>query len=181
MSLKIRKGVISLWIILLLASCSNPKDLEKIGELERKISQIETERKNDLFEKNKECWLLTDEIKKELFDPQYVYKNLDPQIEEIFYSKKRNSCLYVFSHQKLECEDMSIDEVWFEVYSEFQCIIQDKQLVDFFTKEMLAEKSTYNYNQTTECYDRLKNIDDNYFDTCDKAYSFNFKVKEFKN
>lgn len=85
--------------------------MDRIEELKNKntklqdtVSQLEETNKNDIFEKNKECGLLRNEIKDELFDPQYTFGILDPQIEEIFYSQKKNSCLYIFSYRKPACE-----------------------------------------------------------------------------
>lgn len=82
-----------LWIILLLTSCySNPKDLEKIEELENKVSKLESSIwEKDLFWKKQECLA----YKNDIYNFALSYDSDIWNIEEIFYSPSEESCFFI--------------------------------------------------------------------------------------
>lgn len=177
-----KKIITILWVLLILTSCSNPKDLEKIEELEMSKSQLQAEVskltlevEDNIFQKNKECWLLDEEIKQYLFDPQYLMRKFDPQIDEVFYSKKRNSCLFSFSYQKFECENIDFSS---DLWQELNCLSKDKQLVDFFTKKILVTSDWMYQKSKYDCLDNAKK--DEEYDDCNSRFDFKTKVQAYK-
>ena len=92
-----------------------------------------------LFEKKQACASYRDEIWEDIREPTLVYDTLDPQLEEIFYSPVRDSCLYVFEHLRIECEDLSGTELFLEA----GCIRKTEQAVDFLTKDFLFDSESY--------------------------------------
>ena len=70
------------------------------------------------------------------------YRKGDPVLEEIFYSPKRESCLYVFRYWPTAewCEE---NEDSMDIYDLAKyCIMKNKVIVDYFTKEVLMERDT---------------------------------------
>lgn len=79
---------ISLLSVLLLSSCSIDWNDEKA----KKISKLENEIKNDIFKKRKECAVLD----KEMLEFAQEFRSTIYEVQEIFYSPKRNSCMFIW-------------------------------------------------------------------------------------
>lgn len=111
----------------------------------------------DLFAKKKECASYKDKIMEDILTPNLVYNDLDPELTEIFYSPKRNSCLYIFEYYKSpDCLKMDID-----TYIKGGCQFKESQIVDFLTKETVYNSVIYD-----NCFERLLNKKDADMSVC---------------
>lgn len=135
-------------LFLVLSGCtSSSKDEEmafstKIQELEKQIATLQTEKEDNFFKKKQECASHKNDILTDLRKPDMVVSREDPQIQEIFYSSKRNSCMYIFRHfaepsEVCEKSDLSSQ------YGIENCIQKVYELVDFFTKEWIYSSTNY--------------------------------------
>ncbi len=155
------KKILIISLLLILSSCSIDWNWEKdkrIAEQNNKITILEkqiqdfkkeNENENDLFKKKQECAKYQDEIIKELKNPDFIMKELDPVIEQIFYSPVMKTCLYSFRY--LKWDYCNRDDLTQEL--SLSCLHKDKSIVDYFTKE--------------EIYSSIK------YDNCIKNWNFN--------
>ena len=135
---------------------------QKIGQIALDMNKPS----EDLFEKKKECASYQEEITQDI---SFAYDDSDPVLEEIFYSPKRNSCLYVFRYYWTpECLKLDIDQ-----FLEWKCQIKDQQIVDFFTKETVYDSTTYK-----NCFERLMDKEGADISICKTVSE---KVEELKN
>lgn len=138
----------------------------------QKINQItpNTEKQSgDLLANKKECAGYKDKIMEDILTPNLVYNDSDPELTEIFYSPKRNSCLYVFDYYKSpDCLKMDTD-----TYIKAGCQFKESQIVDFLTKETVYSSVTYN-----NCFERLLNKKDADISACKTVSE---KAEELKN
>lgn len=82
-------------LFVVLWSCSigwNREKDEKIAELQKQVEILENEKENDLFEKKKECSTYHDSMLKYAKE----FRSEIYEINEIFYSPKLNSCLFLW-------------------------------------------------------------------------------------
>lgn len=110
-------------------------------------SQKSTEKQSeDLFAKKKECAGYKDKIMEDILTPNLIYNNSDPVLIEIFYSPKRESCLYVFEYYKSpDCLKMNAG-----TYIKAGCQFKESEIIDFLTKETVYSTVTYK-----NCLERL--------------------------
>lgn len=138
----------------------------------QEISQVAPnmeKQSEDLFAKKKECANYKDKIMEDILTPNLVYKNSDPELTEIFYSPKRNSCLYIFDYYKSsDCLKMDTN-----TYFKVGCQFKESQIVDFLTKETVYSSATYN-----NCFERLLNKKDVDMSVCKTVSE---KAEELKN
>lgn len=120
--IKIMKKIFVLFsLIFILSSCSidwNWEKDKKIAELGKQVSEFKKAQENDLFERNKECYQLTNEIKSDLESEEWFMK-----VTEIFYSKQEKTCFYVIWKQPF------IERLWKYEQQYF--------LINLFTKEVV--------------------------------------------
>lgn len=90
--------------------------------------------KDELFEKKKECSMLSDQVMKEIefqywkIDNWFTENGLQIENPEVFYSKKLNSCIYKSEIiKKFDSKDISANYFL--------------KLVDFFNKKEIIEVS----------------------------------------
>ncbi len=131
---------------------------------------INTEKQSgDLFAKKKECAGYKDKIMEDILTPNLVYNESDPELTEIFYSPKRNSCLYVFDYYKSpDCLKIDTD-----TYVKVGCQFKESQIVDFLTKEIVYSSATYN-----NCFERLADKENSDISVCKTVSD---KAEELKN
>lgn len=114
-------------------------------KISQNISSVEKQSEN-LFAKKKECAGYKDKIMEDIMMPNLVYHDSDPELTKIFYSPKRNSCLYIFDYYKYpDCLNMDTD-----TYVKVGCQFKESQIVDFLTKEIVYSSATYNI-----CFEHL--------------------------
>lgn len=103
-----KKIILVIFFTFLLTGCAN-----------KQVSQSNPA--ND-FQNKKECASLTREIENKIHEKYVKDTERTAQLEEIFYSKKNNSCLYKMSASVL------INNVYFKSY----------QLIDALTEKIIA-------------------------------------------
>jgi hypothetical protein len=137
-----KKILIIILSVLILSGCSSSQ------KIDQKIADTDNQ-SEDLFAKKKECASFKDKIMEDILTPNLVYDDSDPELTEIFYSPKRNSCLYIFDYYKSpDCLKMDTD-----TYFKVGCQFKESQIIDFLTKETVYYSITYN-----NCLEReLKN------------------------
>jgi hypothetical protein len=153
------KITLLLWILLLLSSCySNPKDLEKIEELEDKLSSSQDSTlENDIFSKKIECSKVN--IDSDIKENWWKYAN-NYDIEEIFYSKTKNSCVWIINLYDDEIKDIWAYDIlqkdWFltyftnpiwlcnfwDEYNDLNSICEEQKII--FDLEIIKLKTTSN-------------------------------------
>jgi len=75
-----------------------------------------------------------------------VYKDLDPELLEIFYSPHRDSCVYTFEYFPIGCDNVFDDA---SMQRQAYCLDKEKQARDFLTKEYLFDSSDLD-----KCFER---------------------------
>jgi len=142
---------------------------QNIGQKSNQEAVNPKKQSEDLFVKKKECAGYKEKIMEDILTPNLVYKNSDPELTEIFYSPKRNSCLYVFDYYKSsDCLKMDTD-----TYFKVGCQFKESQIVDFLTKETVYSSVTYD-----NCFERVSKNKDADITVCE---SVSEKVDELKN
>jgi len=141
------KKIFIIWIILslLLSSCSIDWDNEK----DKKIAELEKQIQNDTFKKKQECAEDKLKMEKEWYSTiEKIWKATgDPyswEVSEIFYSKKLNTCIYVFNIYKI----VDIDFEWQEM-------LLNTYVFDFFSKKEII--SSIN-NKDYEIEKKIKDL-----------------------
>ncbi|MDP3245107.1 MAG: hypothetical protein Q8M83_05645 [bacterium] len=148
---------------------SSKNDAQNNNQVISQIASNTEEQSGDLFTKKKECAGYKDDIMEDILTPNLLYDESDPILEEIFYSPKRNSCLYTFRYYKSpNCLKVDID-----TYVKMLCGAKERQIVDFLTKETVYSSVTYN-----NCFERLLNKKDADITICKTVSE---KVDELKN
>lgn len=93
-----------------LSACS----IDWNGEKDKKIAELEKQIRDISFEKQKECGNLQNAAQEQ------ISKNSDAEVTMIFYSPKRNSCLFTSGY----------------IYKQ----IAQMQIHDFYTKEVIHQE-----------------------------------------
>lgn len=91
---------------LLLSACS----VDWTGEKNKKIAELEKQTQNDAFSKKQECLWYKDKIlkeyEKETLAAKELWQEYTVNLEEIFYSKKNNSCFAVLNIDWMRSGDL---------------------------------------------------------------------------
>lgn len=123
------KNLFLLGFILLLTGCSLQTKIEgKTAEewktkYEQLLNNVETEKKEDVFNKNKECLSFKNELEEEFLRQSYM-----EVFDSIFYNQKRNTCIYTSTAFFVDSEDAleTLNGMRVGAY-------------DFFTRELIFE------------------------------------------
>ena len=120
------------------------EELKSQHELYVKTEELEVlvteESERDFFALKKECASSNDAIIADINAENLIYRKGDPVLEEIFYSPKRESCMYVFRYWPMpEWCEANRDTMSFDEQVKY-CFLKNKVLTDFFTKEVVMER-----------------------------------------
>lgn len=112
------------WILLILTSCySNPKDLA----LAEGIEKNNLEEKQFIFEKNKECYSLNEEVRqkkqKDFIDCGTV------EILEWFYSPSINSCIHWMRTEIINCS--TFENKYWEYFLTIKDYYSNRNIITF--------------------------------------------------
>jgi hypothetical protein len=102
-----KKILTTIVLTILLAGCATNKESEIILE-------SEPTKEDEIFQKNMKCFSLQETIEKRIQERAKEYADINEEwsLEEIFYSPKLNSCLYVIYQNHLFENQDSIYEKW---------------------------------------------------------------------
>ncbi|MDD2907384.1 MAG: hypothetical protein PHH98_01965 [Candidatus Gracilibacteria bacterium] len=96
-----KKALLSMFLVLILSSCSidlnNEKD-EKIIKLEKQVEELKKDKENDLFKKKQECI----KYKSDMLEMAQQFRSEIYEIEEIFYSDYGKSCFFIAKQSPYE-------------------------------------------------------------------------------
>ncbi len=146
----------------------------KLVAIETTKTQIESTQ-IDMFQKAKECALIKDEMIVDIMNPRLVRKDLDPIIEEIFFSEKLDSCLYIVKEYPWEFCITGTHEQ----YIEWKCMFKDRLLFNFFTKEILETENSSTREKLNKC-EEIENFTNEWIEKCNERFDFNTRVNNYK-
>jgi hypothetical protein len=157
--------------LLFLSSCTidwNDEKDKKITELEKQVvaqkEEVKTIKSDEGFKKKQECANYKEEMLEDINNPTYTRYKLDPELNEIFYSPKRKSCIYVYENFPIEdCLNLDLPH---EEYIKF--CTKDVSIVDFLTKETIFVENNNQREQYIKCFDSVRQSKDPNYDLCDR-------------
>ncbi len=168
--------------MILLSSCTidwNDEKDAKIVELNQKIEdqkeEIKKTKDDELFKKNKECANYKTSMFEDINNPTYTRYKLDPELNEIFYSAKRKSCIYVYENFMTEsCLNLNLPN---EDYIKY--CTKEISVVDFLTKEILFVEDYNRREQFNKCFDEIWKTENKDYTLCDR-FTVWFMISKLK-
>ena len=137
------KFLLTLFLVFVLSGCSIDWNWEK----DEKIVELEKQLNDDIFEKNKECLSYKNDILSEIERSNLIKVNyrIIENLEDIFYSPLKNTCIYTTYNTSSSCS-------WYIIYNYFS-------VKQFLEDVVYEDNSICNYMKTNQLYiDRIKEL-----------------------
>ena len=155
--------------LLFLTSCTidwNDEKDKKITELNQKFEEQKEEirrtQDDGIFKKKKECSEYENKMMEDINNPTYTRHKLDPELNEIFYSPIRKSCIYIYETFPIEsCLNSNLPN---EEYIKY--CTKEISVVDFLSKEILFVENYNKREQYDMCFDKISKSENKNYDVC---------------